>query len=128
LYKELYLKMSIAAIRGDSMDDFDGFWLTEVNVVSNKNDGLNSLLKTREEKMNDAIEKGMAAVRANYSKVHYTERYVLPNHDDFMIGSPFSWPEEKFRPVWETSSCMKKQPKVKKRTMRWACFAPSVKF
>lgn len=120
--------MSIAAVRGDSMDDFEGFWLTQVNVVFNKNDGLNSLLKTREQKVNDAIEKGMAAVRANYRNVHYMERYVLPRNDDeFMIGSPFSWPEEKFRPIWETA-CEKKQPKEKKRIMRWACFAPSVKF
>lgn len=90
---------SITAERGDSLDnDFEGFWLVEVNIVHNKNDGLNVVMKSVAEKAEDTIHKAMAKTMANCpvkddKMKHCTERSMLrrtQSSDGFVVDCPLS--------------------------------------
>jgi hypothetical protein len=58
-------------------ETFEGFRVG-LSVVYNKNDALNTLLKTPKEKEEECIEAGMKRVRALNRMDVYVERYVDP--------------------------------------------------
>jgi hypothetical protein len=123
----MHSSTSLAAHRGDSFDDFDGFWLTEINIDFNKNASLNFALKSVEEKVTEAIEIGLAKVKNHAKDTKYLEMYVLPLYIGRIEDTPAPSPKEKFRYIfdvpYDTTEVV-----IKKKKAFWKCFEPCVKF
>ncbi len=133
----MYVSASMNVGREDSLDDFDGFWLTEVNIVNNQNDNLNNALKTPEEKALDMVDKVMSKIRVNTILPEYTERCMIPSarhiytqdsDDDFVIGSPIPHIDERIQRMADLFDKQEKPIVKKKKKSIWNCVLPCVKY
>ena len=105
---------SVQTARLTSEDDFEGYWLVNVNIVRNSNDALNYALKSTEEKVLDSCEAAMRGIRDMKVQDYYVEQCMRPYKTSISVGN-----NDKETPASLT--------KPQKRGWLLCCIRPKVK-